>query len=241
MSKGIGEENGAARNCQECVWLTFGDLHDSTANISKIPDIEAAAGIIVSGDLTQLGGVLEAEKVFAALAALQKPVLAQTGNMDKPEIDAWLTGKGVNIHAQVVAITPDVAVFGIGGSTPTPFNTPTEYPESAYGEWLEKCWLEASRYPTQILVSHNPPKDTKCDIIASGAHVGSVAAREFIEKRQPALCICGHIHEARATDQIGKTLVINPGMLSEGGYAKITICGAKTSCQLCDLNDKTRG
>jgi Icc-related predicted phosphoesterase len=49
-------------------------------------------------------------------------------------------------------------------------------------------------------------------------HVGSEAVRAFIEAHQPSLCLCGHIHEARATDAIGATRVINPGNLSAGGY-----------------------
>jgi len=40
--------------------------------------------------------------------------------------------------------------------------------------------------------------------------------REFIEKHQPDLCICGHIHESRNKDQIGKTLILNPGSIDRG-------------------------
>lgn len=234
------EESAAQRHeGQDKFWLIFGDLHDLTGNIHKIPDIEKAEGLIISGDLTQLGGVAEAEKVLAVLDSLGKPVFAQTGNMDKPEVDAWLSGKGINIHDRVLEISPGVAIFGIGGSTPTPFGTPTEYPESAYAAWLDECWKKASRYPAQILVSHNPPKDTKCDRIASGAHVGSEAVRKFIDACQPTVCICGHIHEARATERLGKTVVINPGMLSEGGYARVAIRDNQPDAHLCDLNAKT--
>jgi Icc-related predicted phosphoesterase len=42
--------------------------------------------------------------------------------------------------------------------------------------------------------------------------------RECIEKYQPELCLCGHIHESRAKDRIGRTPVINPGNLGSGGY-----------------------
>lgn len=233
------ESAGPKDAATEKFWLVFGDLHDLTGNISKIPDIEKTEGIIISGDLTQFGGVPEAEKVLAVLSAIGKPIYAQTGNMDKPEVDAWLSGKGINIHDRVVEIAPGIAIFGIGGSTPTPFNTPTEYTEQAYADWLAECWRKASKYPAQILVSHNPPKDTKCDRIASGAHVGSESVRDFIEKCQPTACICGHIHESRAQDMLGKTLVINPGMLSEGGYAKVIINGDKIDAHLCDLNKKT--
>jgi Icc-related predicted phosphoesterase len=49
--------------------------------------------------------------------------------------------------------------------------------------------------------------------------------REFIEEQQPELCLCGHIHESRAEDRIGKTHVINPGPLKEGGYVLLRLAG----------------
>jgi Icc-related predicted phosphoesterase len=36
---------------------------------------------------------------------------------------------------------------------------------------------------------------------------------------QPLICFTGHIHEARGIDAIGRTKLINPGPLREGGYA----------------------
>ena len=43
-------------------------------------------------------------------------------------------------------------------------------------------------------------------------HVGNKDYRKFIERVNPKLVICGHIHETVGlTDKIGKTKVINPG------------------------------
>jgi Icc-related predicted phosphoesterase len=47
--------------------------------------------------------------------------------------------------------------------------------------------------------------------------------RAFLERVQPRLCVTGHIHESRAVDAIGKTVVINPGPLAAGGYVRIDI------------------
>jgi uncharacterized protein len=68
-----------------------------------------------------------------------------------------------------------------------------------------------------------PPYGTKTDMLYSGRSVGSKAVRAFIESRQPAICLCGHIHEAKGLDAIGKTQIINPGSLANGGYAVITL------------------
>jgi hypothetical protein len=44
-----------------------------------------------------------------------------------------------------------------------------------------------------------------------GLHVGSKAIHDFIKAFKPDLVVCGHIHEARGTDKIGETVMINPG------------------------------
>ena len=64
-----------------------------------------------------------------------------------------------------------------------------------------------------ICLFHSPPFETALDRIASG-HVGSMAIRQFIKKRQPLLTLHGHIHEsARLTgnwkDSIGKTVCLS--------------------------------
>lgn len=67
-----------------------------------------------------------------------------------------------------------------------------------------------------ICLFHGPPAGTHCDVIFDGRHVGSQAARDWIERTQPALVLCGHIHESpyktgTAYDRIGQTVVCNPG------------------------------
>jgi Icc-related predicted phosphoesterase len=55
-----------------------------------------------------------------------------------------------------------------------------------------------------------------------GLHAGSKLIREFIEMYQPDLCLCGHIHEARNSDHIGKTIIVNPGPFPKN-FARISI------------------
>ena len=67
-----------------------------------------------------------------------------------------------------------------------------------------------------VYVTHAPPANTSLDVIFSGAHVGSMAIRDFILDRQPYLTLHGHIHESSQMsgnwkDVMGKTIAANPG------------------------------
>ncbi|MGL4670553.1 MAG: metallophosphoesterase family protein [Methanobacteriaceae archaeon] len=75
----------------------------------------------------------------------------------------------------------------------------------------------------KVLITHAPPINTNADKIKNGAHVGSFSIRKIIEEFQPDLAICGHIHEAKSQDKIGKTLVINPGMANIGDACLINV------------------
>lgn len=201
------------------LWIVLGDVHDDIARFPEIPELPEAEGVIVTGDITLGGGVKQAERVLDVVQRCNPHILAQFGNMDRAEVTDWLAKKGWNLHAETRELIPGVAIFGVGASIFTPFGTPSEFPESRFAAWLEECWKRARNWPKTILVSHNPPKDTACDVLPNGMHVGSMAVREFIEENQPDICLCGHIHEARALDRIGRTVVVNPGNFGADGYA----------------------
>ena len=223
---------------QDYLWIAVGDIHDETDRFAKIPELSQADGIIVTGDLTVTGGVKQAEQVMDVLRSYNPMILAQIGNMDRPEVDQWLSEKGWNLHTVTRELTPDTAIFGVGASTFTPFGTPSEFPESAFAAWLEACWQKARAYPHSVLVSHNPPKDTACDVIPGDVHVGSTAVREFLEEAQPDICLCGHIHEARAMDRVGRTIVVNPGALAQGGYVLLRYNSGQLSAELKVLEEE---
>ncbi len=214
------------------MWVVLGDIHDDISLFGHIPELQDADGVIITGDMTLTGGVKQAERVLFAAQEVHPHVLAQIGNMDRAEVTDWLQDLGCNLHTEVRELAPNVAVLGIGASTFTPFGTPSEYPESRFAEWLEASWQKARKWRKQVLISHNPPKDTLCDVIGDGVHVGSTAVREFIEENQPEICICGHIHEARAIDRIGRTVVINPGNFSAGGYVLLRLNDGELSVEL---------
>ncbi|MDL2285133.1 metallophosphoesterase family protein [Desulfovibrio sp. OttesenSCG-928-F07] len=213
-------------------WIAYGDIHSSSARLEGITELKDAAGTIISGDLTFAGGSAAAEKVLKVCNGYNKVLAAQIGNMDMPEVTDFLQQNGINLHASAIAIHPQITLIGIGGSNPTPFNTPSEFSEAEYAILLEKALKAAGEYTNLVLVSHAPPLNTKCDVLSNGAHAGSSAVRNFIEQVQPQLCICGHIHEAQSVDKIGKTTIINPGTLSDGGYIKFYLANDGIQAEL---------
>jgi uncharacterized protein len=47
------------------------------------------------------------------------------------------------------------------------------------------------------------------------------------------ICFTGHIHESRAIDRIGASLIVNPGPLGGGWLAKASIVDGEV--RACDL------
>ncbi|MDR2603775.1 MAG: metallophosphoesterase family protein [Desulfovibrio sp.] len=217
-------------------YVVFGDVHGDISLLPRIPDLDRAEGIIISGDITPAGGVPEALRVLEPAARSAARLFAQIGNMDKAEITETLKDRGWNLHAEAVRIFSGVHALGLGACPLTPFHTPSEYPEERLAGWLEEAAAAAEaafaaerasgpedaalpERPAWVLVSHTPPYGTACDRLKTGGHAGSRAVRDFIEKYRPDVCLCGHIHEARGEDRLGSTQIVNPGPLSSGSYA----------------------
>lgn len=204
-------------------WIVITDLHGKTGRLDEIPGLAEAVGVLILGDITSQGSAARARQVLEEVVARNNHVLALFGNNDTAEVGQWLDEMGVGLHNAVRELDPETAIMGIGGSTFTPFSTPSEFPESRFADWLEGLWTHARHYSRVVLVSHTPPRDTLCDRIEGNLHAGSQAVREFIMDCQPDVCLCGHIHESRADDRLGRTVVINPGSLSLGGYAVLRL------------------
>ncbi|WP_028574489.1 metallophosphoesterase [Desulfonatronovibrio hydrogenovorans] len=216
----------------ELFWIAFGDVHERLKNIHKIDDISMASGILMSGDLTNVGNLGKVSRLMEEVKKLNPNVYAQIGNMDTREVEEYLDQTGMNIHARVIPMVGGVHLTGLGYSTPTPFSTPSEVEEEQLKLWLDSVEDQAMEPKHLIFLTHTPPYRTKADLLKSGSNVGSRAVREFIEKVQPGVCVTGHIHEARSVDRIGKTLIINPGPLSSGGYVRISFSGSELDAQL---------
>ncbi len=212
--------------------ISFGDIHEDYRNLIPLKnELKNADLVIVTGDLTNFNGRKEAEKVIEEIMKYNKNILAQLGNLDQPEVNDYLTERGINLHGNGF-IKDDIGIFGVGGSNLTPFNTPTEFNEDEIETFLLNGIDKVRNAKFKIMVPHMPPKDTKLDIISAGVHVGSQSVRDFILKHKPDIVLSGHIHEARGSDKIEETVAFNAGMFREGGYIKISKQAGGLSAEL---------
>jgi len=217
--------------------LVLSDMHGDRKAVEKAKGIikkDKIDMLVYLGDFSEKlmdveANIADAEYLVKELRGLTK-VHALFGNCDVPEVRKLLEDEGAAIHNQVIMLGK-TAVAGWGGSHPTPFNTPSEFSEEEIESSVEKLMSEARRKgATQvILFTHEPPARTKADKLSFG-HVGSSALRNIIDKHQPDIQVCGHIHEAKSEDLVGKTRVINVGPARSGHFLEITVgdCSIQT-------------
>ncbi len=203
--------------------IAFTDIHGSFERVDRI--ISAARdvnGIIIGGDLTTYGTPEEGEKAIRMFQNSGLPVFAVAGNLDSPDFDRKHEDLGVSINAKG-RLLGETGIFGVSASPFTPMHTPYEISEEEISRRAEQGWNDVSAARWTIFVPHAPPRGTKLDRITLGMHVGSTAVRAFIEEHQPDVVVCGHIHEARGVDAIGKTKIVNCGPAGKGYHAVITV------------------
>jgi len=222
-------------NEKEKFWIGFGDIHEDISLLSEIPDLADADGVIISGDITNRGGTQKADQILKRISAVNSNIYAQIGNMDRAEVTDYLEEYGWNIHARGKQLADNIGIMGVGYSTPTPFRTPSEVPDAMLEQWLAKGYEEIKHLPKLILVAHDPPFGSKAAELPSGENVGNTSVLKFIRRVQPDICLTGHIHEAASEDFIGKTKVLNPGMLCMGGYVLVRLKNDRIEAKLMHI------
>jgi len=164
--------------------LALSDLHGDYSYVKSI--IEKAGDFdvaLIAGDLTDFG---HDEKALEVLRMFEVPVLAVPGNCDHPSILKILdeNKNTVNLHNSVYEIG-GLTFIGLGGSNPTPFNTPFELSEKKINEYIGTL-LSRSKGRI-ILLSHAPPRNT-ADKLPHG-NVGSEALARYLGRFD--LVVCG--------------------------------------------------
>ncbi len=196
--------------------LCISDLHGEAGRIERLGAVDA---VVICGDITHFGGRARAREILEGFKGAKR-LLAVPGNCDNLDVNGALVELDADLHARGRTVG-DIGFFGVGGSNATPFDTPQEYPEDELWDFLMKGYEQVENAPVKVMVSHTPPFNTELDK-ARMTHIGSKKVREFIERYEPDLMLCGHVHEARGQDMIGGTVIVNTGIFNTG-YALVDI------------------
>lgn len=213
------------------------DIHGDLEFYKKLLDFsleKKAKYLIIGGDITPLEFLfvqrgIQGQRDFLELKLIPTmkefqdkgggEIFIMPGNDDhsfnlnvlqKAEIEGFLKLTHNRIHKIGNMF---IAGYSFINSTPFMFKDWEKAEEDINTDLLTLC----TEKPEKMIFSlHAPPFNTKLDVLYDGNHVGSVAVREFIEKKQPYLGLHGHIHESPEMsgdfkDNIGKTLILNPG------------------------------
>jgi len=174
------------------------------------------------------------------LSPLGVPLYVIPGNDDDRSVDPILDASTYarNVDHKVVELDEFHELVSLGDTSMTPWECPRDYPESHMVPTV-KGLFEQVRNPSGAIVNmHCPPRDTPIDQAPSlndrleirfeGGQVimtsaGSAAIRAGLEQLQPLVSLHGHIHEARGTARIGRTLCLNPGSEYAEGIMKAAI------------------
>jgi len=207
--------------------LCVTDLHQSSAALERILADAAAAGpidlLLLGGDITQFGPPEAAERLVRQAQAAGAPVLAVAGNCDSPAIDRRLVELGVSLHGRGL-ICGDVGIHGLS-ATPLWRSKMHQFTEEELAGDLRAGYAQVAGAAHHVVLAHAPPHGGKLDRTHFFQHVGSKALRAFIEETQPELVLCGHIHEGRGIEQLGRTTVVNCGAAFAGYYALAEVGG----------------
>jgi Icc-related predicted phosphoesterase len=183
--------------------LAFSDLHCDVEQARLLVESARPADVVIAaGDFASIHRGLE--ETIEALRAIDKPTLLVPGNNETEDAlrqacEGWqaatvLHGEGTELDG--------VSFFGLGAGVPvTPWDWSFDLTEDEAEEKLAGC-PEGG-----VLVVHSPPKGH-----VDGSDLGSEAVLRTIERVQPQLAVCGHIHECWGEEAtIGRTRVVNLG------------------------------
>lgn len=188
--------------------LAFSDLHRDVEATRTIVAASTKADVLVgAGDFATCGH--GAAEIIQILRTANTPTILVSGNHDNSNelrklCSSW--PQGYLLNAQPVTLA-NITFFGLGGEIPQRNNA--EWNEAVSEEEASKALAICP--DNAILITHMPPFG-HADLQRDGTHDGSKSITAAIEKKQPVLHFCGHIHSAWGmSGKIGTTSIHNLG------------------------------
>lgn len=205
-------------------FLIISDGHGDLDVLDKLDsEFKSCDVVLFGGDFAKFKEPESGLPFLQKLIKKHDSIHSVLGNCDEPEFLEIIEQYDISVQKSLV-FGLSFSFIGCGGGTKFTGTTPNERSEDEILSDLKMLSDDVDLgWSKLILITHNPPKDTKTDTINGGIHVGSEKIRTWIEEHRPFLVITGHIHESAGIDYIGETPVINPGALCEGKYAIVEV------------------
>ncbi len=210
LSKSLRANQGMDSKKDLIRFLAVGDLHGDVERTKKILEKARKENIdflILTGDLTYFDQ--HPELIGKVLKDCKRPIYFIPGNHDSElTVEMLYRLFGLKPFHKGYFIKYYNAFVGFGFATVGPHaKTINEFYEGLNNIFLkleQKSGLERI-----ILITHEHPSDTKIDKFTPFFN-GNPAIKAIIEKFQPELHICSHVHEAEnIEDYILNTKIIN--------------------------------
>ncbi len=223
--------------------VLISDLHGKPPSINK-EDLDRCEFVLIAGDFslgTKSEHKFEKEVNIISDFLGSKKAYLIPGNNDMPYAMSFnYPSNLIYFHDKVELIDSEehLVMIGFGGAKIGIRNAIAFSEDEIFSklDFLFKKQIEMYPNAHILLLVHDAPLNTKCDISFMKNHIGSESIHKIIEKYQPILAVCGHIHESKAIDAIGKTQIVNAGENSHKHYAVIEIDNAKVKIELKTAN-----
>jgi uncharacterized protein len=207
--------------------LSAGDLHGDSGLAKKLAEKAAKENVdlvILCGDLTE--GDEKTDNLIGPFLKQGKKVVLVPGNHESVATADFLSkvygvknlhGYGVKIfdpkhsaHNVTSKDSKDKKYIGLFGCSGVNIGIHQITDKDAY-DMLMKGHHYVEGADVKIMVSHVHPSGTKMEKFTQFFE-GSKALRRVIDKVQPDIMLCSHVHEAEGLEEkVGKTRVINVG------------------------------
>lgn len=198
--------------------ICISDLHE------QLVDIPACDLLLIAGDVSfAFKGDLRAKHAFLAgefkdwLAHVPADeIVLVAGNHDQ-SIEAWGIPEGLRCH---YLLDEGIELFGL-----TLWGTPWQpwFHDWAFnaprrdGEAFLASKFELIPAGIDIIVAHGPPRGygDRTSRLGRDVHVGSTAMTRTLERVQPRLMVCGHIHSGYGRYRLGETEIVNASLVDD--------------------------
>ncbi len=205
-------------------FLVISDLHGNIDILDKMDGVfKEADAVLFAGDFAKFGETETGLPALEKLCSKHDSIYAVIGNCDEPSFLEELEKRDISVEKSLTS-HDGLSIIGSGGGSKFSGETPFERTdEELLSDFAMVTEQGEGEWNNLVAIMHNPPKDTNCDMVQSGAHVGSPLLRKFIEDYKPLVVVTGHIHESNGVSKIGNSIIVNPGPLADGHYVWLTV------------------